>query len=225
MLLFFVGVFPLCFRLTSPSGTQSVLLFERPRDVLDSSFDEWPFMSVHFWGERAAGRWKLEVLNAGVKRVNKAGRTRKCWNTFVDVVLKFMIISGILKKWQLIFYGTDTNPIRLRSPQTPRPTFPNLAVAATIGRDVHGLVAPPSVATPFAPTFSSIGRVPNPSGSPLLFPGNPGFRPSYFPNTGYPDFLQFAGSQPATYTAPLEATAASLEATTKNNCPKFSLNE
>ena len=78
MLLFFVGVFPLCFRLTSPSGTQSVLLFERPRDVLDSSFDEWPFMSVHFWGERAAGRWKLEVLNAGVKRVNKAGRTRKC---------------------------------------------------------------------------------------------------------------------------------------------------
>ncbi|MFO0089394.1 MAG: proprotein convertase P-domain-containing protein [bacterium] len=36
-------------RLTSPSGTQSVLLFERPRDVLDSSFDDWPFMSVHFW--------------------------------------------------------------------------------------------------------------------------------------------------------------------------------
>ncbi len=32
-------------------------------------------MSVHFWGERAAGRWKLEILNAGVKRVNKAGTT------------------------------------------------------------------------------------------------------------------------------------------------------
>lgn len=62
------------FRLTSPSGTQSVLLFERPRDVLDSSFDDWPFMSVHFWGERASGRWKLEILNAGVKRVNKAGK-------------------------------------------------------------------------------------------------------------------------------------------------------
>ena len=61
------------YRLTSPSGTQTVLLFERPRDVLDSSFDDWPFMSVHFWGERAAGRWKLEILNAGNKRVNKAG--------------------------------------------------------------------------------------------------------------------------------------------------------
>jgi proprotein convertase subtilisin/kexin type 5 len=61
------------YRLTSPSGTQTVLLFERPRDVLDSSFEDWPFMSVHFWGERAAGRWKLEILNAGNKRVNKAG--------------------------------------------------------------------------------------------------------------------------------------------------------
>jgi hypothetical protein len=55
-----------------------VLLFERPRDVLDSSFDDWPFMSVHFWGERASGRWKLEILNAGVKRVNKAGKNSKC---------------------------------------------------------------------------------------------------------------------------------------------------
>lgn len=53
-----------------------MLLFERPRDVLDSSFDDWPFMSVHFWGERASGRWKLEILNAGVKRVNKAGKNR-----------------------------------------------------------------------------------------------------------------------------------------------------
>ncbi|KZS13967.1 furin-like protease 2 [Daphnia magna] len=189
-------------RLTSPSGTQSVLLFERPRDVLDSSFDDWPFMSVHFWGERASGRWKLEILNAGVKRVNKA---------------------GILKKWQLVFYGTDTNPIRLRSLQTPRPTFPNLGGgAATIGRDVHRLTAPPSVATPFAPTFKSVGHVPNPTGGQLFFPGNPGFRPSNFPNTGYPDFLQFAGSQPVTYSAALEATQPS-NVGIKNNCPNFSL--
>jgi len=70
--LFMLSLAGFC-RLTSPSGTQTVLLFERPRDVLDSSFEDWPFMSVHFWGERAAGRWKLEILNAGNKRVNKAG--------------------------------------------------------------------------------------------------------------------------------------------------------
>ena len=60
-------------RLTSPSGTQSVLLFERPRDMLESNFEDWPFMTVHFWGERAAGTWKLEVINAGNKRVNQPG--------------------------------------------------------------------------------------------------------------------------------------------------------
>ncbi|KZC04039.1 Furin-like protease 2 [Dufourea novaeangliae] len=64
--------------LTSPMGTTSTLLFERPRDVLSANFDDWPFLSVHFWGEKA---------------------------------------DGILKKWQLIFYGTATNPIRIRTRQ------------------------------------------------------------------------------------------------------------
>lgn len=80
--------------LTSPMGTTSTLLFERPRDVVSSNFDDWPFLSVHFWGEQAEGRWTLQVINAGNRQVNQ---------------------PGILKKWQLIFYGTETNPIRLRS--------------------------------------------------------------------------------------------------------------
>ncbi|XP_074107008.1 furin-like protease 2 isoform X1 [Cotesia typhae] len=82
--------------LTSPMGTTSTLLFERPRDVLSSNFDDWPFLSVHFWGEKADGRWTLQIINAGNRRVNS---------------------PGILKKWQLIFYGTATNPIRLRTRQ------------------------------------------------------------------------------------------------------------
>lgn len=80
--------------LTSPSGTTSTLLFERPRDVAKSNFDDWPFMSVHFWGERAEGRWTLQIINGGRRRVNQA---------------------GVLSKWQLIFYGTQTNPIRLKT--------------------------------------------------------------------------------------------------------------
>lgn len=127
-----------------------------------------------------------------------------------------------MKKWQLVFYGTDTNPIRLRSPQTPRPTFPNLGGAVTIGRDVHG--APPSVATPFAPTFSSLGRTPIPVSNQPVFPKNPAFRPSFFPGTGYPDFLQFAGSEAVTYTAPMKATP-SPDSGNKINCPKFSLDK
>lgn len=84
--------------LTSPMGTTSTLLFERPRDVVSSNFDDWPFLSVHFWGERAEGRWTLEIVNSGNRHVNQ---------------------PGILKKWQLIFYGTLIDPVRLRS---QRPT-------------------------------------------------------------------------------------------------------
>ncbi|EDW46122.1 GM13432, partial [Drosophila sechellia] len=80
--------------LTSPMGTTSTLLFERPRDIVKSNFDDWPFLSVHFWGEKAEGRWTLQVINGGRRRVNQ---------------------PGILSKWQLIFYGTSTQPMRLKS--------------------------------------------------------------------------------------------------------------
>ncbi|XP_034935212.1 furin-like protease 2 [Chelonus insularis] len=94
--------------LTSPMGTVSTLLFERPRDVLSANFDDWPFLSVHFWGEKADGRWTLQIINAGIRRVNTA---------------------GILKKWQLIFYGTASNPIRIRTQFNP--TFVNSYSGAT----------------------------------------------------------------------------------------------
>lgn len=61
--------------LTSPMGTTSTLLFERPRDVVSSNFDDWPFLSVHFWGEKADGRWTLQIVNAGNRRVNQPGTT------------------------------------------------------------------------------------------------------------------------------------------------------
>ncbi|XP_065335368.1 furin-like protease 2 isoform X1 [Cloeon dipterum] len=89
--------------LTSPMGTTSVLLFERPRDVVSSSFDDWPFLSVHFWGERPQGRWTLQIINGGNRQVNQ---------------------PGFLRKWQLIFYGTKDNPIRLKN---------NLAAARNLG--------------------------------------------------------------------------------------------
>lgn len=80
--------------LTSPMGTTSTLLFERTHDATSSNFDDWPFLSVHFWGENAEGRWTLQIINAGNNHATQ---------------------PGILKKWQLIFYGTAANPIRLRN--------------------------------------------------------------------------------------------------------------
>ncbi|XP_015590676.1 furin-like protease 2 isoform X3 [Cephus cinctus] len=105
--------------LTSPMGTTSTLLFERPRDVLSSNFDDWPFLSVHFWGEKADGRWTLQVINAGNRHVNS---------------------PGILKKWQLIFYGTATNPIRIRTQQfSPNYQGPFTGAASNVQASVATL--------------------------------------------------------------------------------------
>lgn len=65
-------------------GTPSTLLFERPRDILSEKFDEWPFLTVHFWGEKAVGTWRLVVTNSGSRAAHQPGervgtceRTRK----------------------------------------------------------------------------------------------------------------------------------------------------
>ncbi|KAL1138014.1 hypothetical protein AAG570_009709 [Ranatra chinensis] len=59
--------------LTSAQGTQSTLLYERPRDTLSSNFEDWPFLSVHFWGEDPVGVWSLTVINGGNGNVRKSG--------------------------------------------------------------------------------------------------------------------------------------------------------
>ena len=87
--------------LTSPSGTRSTLLLPRNRDNFASTFDDWPFLSVHFWGEDPSGQWTLEVSNMSSEGPSRRGQ-------------------GLLRKWQLIFYGSQDNPV----PRTPR-TFSN----------------------------------------------------------------------------------------------------
>lgn len=49
-------------KLTSPAGTVSTLLPERKDDfVSNEGYAEWPFMSVHYWGEEPSGEWVLGV--------------------------------------------------------------------------------------------------------------------------------------------------------------------
>ena len=48
--------------LTSPQGTKSVLLPYRSYDFLNEvGYEDWPFMSVHHWGENPVGTWTLKV--------------------------------------------------------------------------------------------------------------------------------------------------------------------
>ena len=49
-------------KLTSPQGTVSVLLPNRDYDFINSEgYNQWPFMSVHYWGEDPTGQWTLTV--------------------------------------------------------------------------------------------------------------------------------------------------------------------
>ena len=47
--------------LTSPSGTTSQILPYRANDVMASDFNEWPILSMHFWGEDPQGDWRLRL--------------------------------------------------------------------------------------------------------------------------------------------------------------------
>ena len=51
--------------LTSPRNTSSTILHERERDTVSEGYDNWPFLSVHFWGEFPTGNWTLTVQNRG----------------------------------------------------------------------------------------------------------------------------------------------------------------
>lgn len=45
----------------APTNTQSQLLSIRPHDMSTKGVKNWPFMSVHFWGENPAGTWTLTI--------------------------------------------------------------------------------------------------------------------------------------------------------------------
>lgn len=76
--------------LISPSGTPSHLLMSRPRDTDEDTFDKWPFMTVHFWGEKPQGTWKIVIRNENRRRIADQ--------------------QGTLYSWSLVFYGTTTPP-------------------------------------------------------------------------------------------------------------------
>ncbi|BES94083.1 Proprotein convertase P-domain [Nesidiocoris tenuis] len=88
--------------LTSPAGTKTMLLAKRPHDVSRTGFRNWPFMSVHTWGENPVGKWSLEIHN----EARFLGR-------------------ATLQEWALILYGTDHAPLSVNQAYVPPSLAPN----------------------------------------------------------------------------------------------------
>eukprot|EP00096_Caligus_rogercresseyi_P008356 TRINITY_DN2704_c0_g1_i1.p1 TRINITY_DN2704_c0_g1~~TRINITY_DN2704_c0_g1_i1.p1 ORF type:complete len:473 (+),score=121.86 TRINITY_DN2704_c0_g1_i1:1144-2562(+) len=75
--------------LQSPMGTRSTLLDARPQDFSSNGFTNWPFMTVHSWGEDPSGTWILEIHNDAYSKLTMHA--------------KFF-------KWSLELYGTAHDP-------------------------------------------------------------------------------------------------------------------
>ncbi|RUS76822.1 hypothetical protein EGW08_015420 [Elysia chlorotica] len=113
--------------LTSPSGTRSKLLQERPSDMSAGGFDNWPFLSVQFWGEQPQGVWTLDIEDAG----------RDVWGSTG---------GGKLSSWSLVLHGTAIQPVQLKDSsggdQPPTDPVPSSIATSTTPKfeTVHPLM-------------------------------------------------------------------------------------
>uniref|UniRef100_A0A7N6FLQ4 Neuroendocrine convertase 1 n=1 Tax=Anabas testudineus TaxID=64144 RepID=A0A7N6FLQ4_ANATE len=85
--------------LTSPAGTNTVLLAERERDTSSNGFRNWDFMSVHTWGEDPAGTWTLKITDTSGRMQNE----------------------GRILNWKLILHGTSEKPEHMKKPRVYTP--------------------------------------------------------------------------------------------------------
>ncbi|XP_054529692.1 proprotein convertase subtilisin/kexin type 4 isoform X19 [Pan troglodytes] len=95
--------------LTSPMGTRSTLVAIRPLDVSTEGYNNWVFMSTHFWDENPQGVWTLGLENKG-----------------------YYFNTGTLYRYTLLLYGTAED-------MTARPTGPQVTSSACVQRDTEGL--------------------------------------------------------------------------------------
>jgi len=72
----------------SPMGTITPLMLERKYDTSKEGFKHWALMSVHNWGEQAAGVWKVRIADKQSQRNN----------------------NGTVKNVELVLRGTKEMP-------------------------------------------------------------------------------------------------------------------
>lgn len=77
--------------LTSPMGTNTMLLSEREGDDSTKGFKNWSFMSVHNWGEDPSGVWQLRIND-------RTGESN----------------TGMLQDFKLVLHGTHIQPAYLK---------------------------------------------------------------------------------------------------------------
>nr|XP_019599481.1 PREDICTED: proprotein convertase subtilisin/kexin type 4 isoform X1 [Rhinolophus sinicus] len=95
--------------LTSPMGTRSTLVAIRPFDISGQGYNNWIFMSTHFWDEDPRGLWTLGLENKG-----------------------YYFNTGTLYRYTLLLYGTTED-------MTARPMGPQVTSSACVQRDTEGL--------------------------------------------------------------------------------------
>ncbi|XP_058138155.1 proprotein convertase subtilisin/kexin type 4 isoform X2 [Dasypus novemcinctus] len=95
--------------LSSPMGTRSTLVAVRPFDISGQGYNNWVFMSTHFWDEDPQGTWTLTLENKG-----------------------YYFNTGTLFRYTLLLYGTAED-------MTARPTGSQVTSSACVQRDTEGL--------------------------------------------------------------------------------------
>ncbi|XP_042210077.1 furin-like protease 1, isoforms 1/1-X/2 isoform X2 [Homarus americanus] len=153
--------------LSSPAGTKSTLLAQRPHDNSRSGFRSWPFLTVHMWGERPLGKWKLEIHNNG--------------NFFTTG-------ATLLEEWILIFHGTRINPEKWQARGGRRDRGGWGAVGGRGIVQISNPYNPPTTTTTTSTTSSTTPRPwhPNQPGNPLYSkppqsPQSPDYKSKLYP--------------------------------------------
>lgn len=86
--------------LYSPAGTPSELISTRKYDDSPDGLDEWPFMTVHNWGESPRGEWIIKVTYHQTPEV--FGKE--------PIVIPREKRIATLTLWGFTFYGTGDDP-------------------------------------------------------------------------------------------------------------------
>lgn len=116
--------------LTSPNGTYSTLLSVRPNDLSIAGLMNWPFMSVHTWGEQPAGTWTVRIQdnsgNGNEGRLNKLTLALHGTKNIPDHVAR----SGGRRQYNYEYNNVqnvrDNTPVKAKtSPQSSESTKPS----------------------------------------------------------------------------------------------------
>nr|KAF6481427.1 proprotein convertase subtilisin/kexin type 4 [Molossus molossus] len=99
--------------LTSPMGTRSTLVAIRPFDISGQGYNNWIFMSTHFWDEDPQGLWTLGLQNKG-----------------------YYFNTGTLYRYTLLLYGTAED-MTARPPGPQNATAPPTSWATSASPTAH----------------------------------------------------------------------------------------